>query len=108
MSRVAELFVNCVGSNGPLGDVVAEADHTIERVADRLLNRLVSHGILTRRDDRPLWVLGARRYPNVDGRPLREVKRRVMDVLLAPLHRSRERARMLRRQPEFGERYADR
>ena len=151
----------------------------------RLLDRLVSRGILTRRDDRLLWVLGARRNPNVDGRPLREVKRRVMDVLLsetildprdvaivcladacalwsgmihkyelvklesriaqvvrldligqsvartirglqdatrgakarwfsrpgqpfAPLHRSRERARMLRRQPEFGERYADR
>ena len=29
------------------------------------------------------WVLGSRLYPTVDGRPLREVKRRIMDVLLS-------------------------
>ena len=38
---------------------------------------------MTRRADRLSWVLGSRRYPRVDGRPLREVKRRIMDVLLS-------------------------
>ena len=30
-----------------------------------------------------MWVLGSRRYPVVDGRPLQEVKRRIMEVLLS-------------------------
>lgn len=49
----------------------------------RLLDRLVSRGILTRRDDRVWWVLGSRHYPMIDGRPLGEVKHRIMDVLLS-------------------------
>ena len=54
-----------------------------DSVQPRLLDRLVSRGILRRQDDRLFWVLGSRRYPSVDGRPLREVKRRIMDVLLS-------------------------
>ena len=32
-----------------------------------------------------LWVFGSRRYPVVEGSPLRDVKRRIMDVLLSDM-----------------------
>lgn len=46
------------------------------------LDRLVARGILERRRGRVLWVFGSRRYPLVDGTAEREVKLRVLDVLL--------------------------
>ena len=46
------------------------------------LDRLVARGILERRRDALLWVFGSRRYPLVDGAAEREVKLRVLDVLL--------------------------
>ncbi|MDE0175695.1 MAG: GPP34 family phosphoprotein [Defluviicoccus sp.] len=51
------------------------------RVRARVLERLVDHGILECRERSFLWVLRSRRYPTLDARPDREVKRRLMSVL---------------------------
>ena len=67
----------------PTGHWVRLFAAEFETVQPRLLDRLVSRGILAMQEDRLLWVLGSRRYPTADGRPLREVKRRIMDVLLS-------------------------
>ena len=47
------------------------------------LGRLVERGILEERDERFLWVFRTRRYPAVDGQVRREVKLRIMEVLLS-------------------------
>ncbi len=47
------------------------------------LGRLVERGILEERDERLLWVFRTRRYPAVDGQVRREVKLRIMEVLLS-------------------------
>ena len=53
-----------------------------DEIRERALARLVERGILETRDDRFLWVFRARRYPLMDGRAEREVKLRIMEVLL--------------------------
>ena len=67
-----------------------DARFWVERTANRAyeireaaLARLVSHGILERRDDRFLWVFRSRRYPSVQGEAEREVKLRIMGVLFS-------------------------
>ena len=77
-----------------LADIAAatgtfDARHWLEQVAPRAgdirkaaLARLVERGILERRANRFLWVFGARRYPLIDGEAQREVKLRILDVLL--------------------------
>ena len=69
-------------------DLTRSADHWVEHFAEdsdgiqaQLIDRLVSRGILARQEGKLLWVIGMRRYPAIDGRPHREVKRRIMDVL---------------------------
>ena len=64
--------------------------HWIQRLSaqendlqEAALNRLVERGILKTEDTRVLWVFGRRRYPVVDDREEREVKLRIMDVLLS-------------------------
>lgn len=52
-------------------------------IRNRALARLVERGILERSGGLFLWVLGARRYPIVDGEAQQEVKLRIMDVLLS-------------------------
>ena len=52
-------------------------------IRERVLERLVDHGILHVRDDSFLWVFQARRYPVVDGKADREVKLRIMEVLFS-------------------------
>ncbi len=54
-----------------------------EEIREAALIRLVDNGILTRQEDRFLWVFRSRRYPTVDGRAQREVKLRIMGVLLS-------------------------
>ena len=77
-----------------LAEIAAGEKHTtrywVERTAERAteiheeaLNRLVDRGILEREDDRMLWVFRTRRYPLVDGQADREVKLRIMGVLLS-------------------------
>ncbi len=52
-------------------------------IREAALARLVQNGILNREEDRFLWVFRSRRYPTVDGAAEREVKLRIMGVLLS-------------------------
>ena len=52
------------------------------RIRDAALARLVERGILERRSATFLWVFRSRRYPVLDGTAEREVKLRILDVLL--------------------------
>ena len=54
-----------------------------EQIREEALSRLVDAGILERQEDRILWVFRSRRYPVVDGKVEREVKLRIMEVLLS-------------------------
>ena len=56
-------------------------DH--ETLQPQLLHRLVTRGILSQREGRLFWIVGVRRYPTVDDRPQRDVKRRIMNTLLS-------------------------
>ncbi len=60
--------------------VSSEAD----RIREEALAGLVDKGILSREEDRLLWVFGSRRYPIIDGDAEREVKLRVLGVLRDP------------------------
>ncbi len=56
--------------------------HTVD-VRERSLARLIERGILRQEDDRFLWVFQTRRYPIIDDQTVREVKLRIMGVLLS-------------------------
>ncbi len=67
-----------------------DAQHWVWRTADQAdeirdaaLARLVEKGILRRQENRFLWVFRSRRYPAVDGKAEREVKLRILGVLLS-------------------------
>ncbi len=69
---------------------VRDARYWVENTASRgdeireaALARLVETGILDREEDRFLWGCRSRRYPTIDGRAEREVKLRIMGVLLS-------------------------
>ena len=60
--------------------------HTAEHAGEirtRALERLVEQGVLEQREERFLWVFQSRRYPTIDGKADREVKLRIMSVLLS-------------------------
>ena len=52
-------------------------------IQERSLQRLVERGILHQEDSRFLWVFQTRRYPVTNDRPVREVKRRITEVLFS-------------------------
>ena len=54
-----------------------------EAIRERSLARLVERGILHREEDRFMWVLRTRRYPIDDYKTVREVKLRIMGVILS-------------------------
>ncbi len=56
--------------------------HTVD-IRERSLARLIERGILRQEDDRFLWVFQTRRYPIIDDQTVREVKLRIMGVLLS-------------------------
>ncbi len=67
-----------------------DARYWVEREAERAvaireecLKRLVAAGILDEREERTLWVFRSQHYPAVDPTQEREVRRRIMDVLLS-------------------------
>lgn len=67
-----------------------DARYWVEREAERAeatreecLRRLVASGILEERQNRTLWVFKSQHYPVVDPTQEREVRRRIMDVLLS-------------------------
>lgn len=67
-------------TKGWIETLTAEESPVIRQEA---LDRLVAHGILERQEEKFLWVFRSRRYPTVDGRAEREVKLRLMEVLLS-------------------------
>ena len=52
-------------------------------IRDEALARLIERGILEQHEERFLWVFRSRRYPVIDGREEREVKLRILGVLLS-------------------------
>ena len=77
-----------------LADIAAMEDHNArfwiehtsrraDTIREEALSRLITSGILEARDDRFLWVFRSRRYPIIDGKADREVKLRIMGVLLS-------------------------
>ena len=70
---------------------IHDARHWVERIADersgwiqeQALSRLVRRGILESEGGRLLWAFRTRRYPTIDGKAEREVKLRIMHVLLS-------------------------
>ena len=73
------------GGNRPTSHWVGVFAEDYDSLQPQLLDRLVERGILARREGRLLWVFGSRRYPVVEGRPLRDIKRRIMEVLLSDI-----------------------
>ncbi len=81
--------------DAPLAEIAEAADEADARtwvvrlsarskqVQEAALARLVERGILRVEDRSFLWVFGSRRYPMVDDREEREVKLRILDVLLS-------------------------
>ena len=81
--------------DGPLAEIVEAADEADARtwvvrlsarskqIQEAALSRLVERGILRVEDRSFLWVFGSRRYPMIDDREEREVKLRILDVLLS-------------------------
>jgi hypothetical protein len=53
-----------------------------DTVREQSLARLCDKKILVETEGRLLWVLKTRRYPAIDGREIREVKLRLLEVLL--------------------------
>ncbi len=73
-------------ASGELHDAgywVGEIGRDSRELRERVLHRLVEGGILKEVDKKILWVFETRRYPMVDGKEEREVKRRILDVLLS-------------------------
>jgi golgi phosphoprotein 3 len=63
----------------------AELKHLLgqaQEIQQRLLDRLVSRGIVKVVNERILWVFGVRRYPLLDDRKVKEVKARLREVVL--------------------------
>lgn len=81
--------------DGPLAEITEAGDEADARtwvvrlsarskqVQEAALSRLVERGILRVEDRSFLWVFGSRRYPMIDDREEREVKLRILDVLLS-------------------------
>ena len=73
-------------AGGERRDALYWVGRTAKRAAEirrEALSRLVERGILEHDEGRFLWVFRSRRYPIVDGRAEREVKLRILGVLLS-------------------------
>jgi len=53
-----------------------------EALREKALRRLEAYGILRREEKKILWVFGARRYPIVHNQEIRDVKLRILGVIL--------------------------
>ncbi len=73
-------------ADGEQRDALYWVGQTALRAAEirrQALSRLVERGILEHDEGRFLWVFRSRRYPIIDGRTEREVKLRILGVLLS-------------------------
>lgn len=77
-----EDFLNVQESLHPRQWIQRLSDQGLE-FRERSLKRLVQRGILREEEKKFLWVFGSRRYPVVDDHEEREVKMRLLDVLLS-------------------------
>jgi hypothetical protein len=66
----------------PIGDWVRQFAEEGPALREKALRRLEAHGILRREEHRILWVFGSRRYPLIKNVELREVKMRLLGVIL--------------------------
>ena len=62
---------------------VEQTARRADEIKQQALVRLVERGILEQHEERFLWVFRSRRYPVIDGRSEREVKLRILGVLLS-------------------------
>ncbi len=62
---------------------VGQTAQRAAEIREEALSRLVERGILERHEGRFLWVFRSRRYPIIDGKAEREVKLRILGVLLS-------------------------
>ena len=62
---------------------VEQTAREADEIREEALARLVERGILEQHDERFLWVFRSRRYPVIDGTEEREVKLRILGVLLS-------------------------
>ena len=56
-----------------------------DEIREIALDQLVQKGILKRQEELLLWVFKSRTYPQVDDKPEREVKLRIMEVLFSDI-----------------------
>ena len=62
---------------------VEQSARQADDIREGALARLIERGILEQHEERFLWVFRSRRYPMIDGSAEREVKLRIMGVLLS-------------------------
>ena len=62
---------------------VEQSARQADDIREEALARLIERGILEQHEERFLWVFRSRRYPMIDGSAEREVKLRIMGVLLS-------------------------
>ena len=62
---------------------VEQTARQADAIKEEALARLIERGILEQHEERFLWVFRSRRYPVIDGREEREVKLRILGVLLS-------------------------
>jgi len=84
--KVLDFALNAIGTL-PAKTKTIDALDVLRRQGNELeqqvIARLIEHGILKEQEGRFLWVFETRRYPLIDGKELREVKRRIADLLLS-------------------------
>ncbi len=66
----------------PIGYWLRHISDEAEAFRERALRRLETRGIIKRENRKILWVFGTRRYPTVNDQEIREVKRRILGVVL--------------------------
>jgi golgi phosphoprotein 3 len=84
--KVLDFALNAIGTL-PAKTKTIDALDVLRKQGDELeqlvIARLIERGILKEQEGRFLWVFETRRYPLIDGKDLREVKRRIADLLLS-------------------------
>ncbi len=53
-----------------------------EHIENQVLDRLIENAIIKKVEGRILWVLPARRYPKIDDDPIKDVERRLRELIL--------------------------
>jgi hypothetical protein len=62
--------------------LIEQLAHTGAAVREMALERLCERRVLTKREDKILWVFKTRTYPLIDGQGVQEIKTRLLAILL--------------------------